>query len=69
MAKKELVIEIISNNIEQTIRNEIPIDKILTEYLAGVFDNDEEERNINDTKFNEESNRDVESVKSNESMI
>jgi hypothetical protein len=63
-AKKELVIEIISNNIEQTIRNEIPIDKILTEYLAGVFDNEEEERNINDTRLNQESNRDDESIKS-----
>ena len=42
LKKKEYVIEIISETIEETIRNQIPIDKILTEYLAGVFDDDTE---------------------------
>ena len=49
LKKKEFVIELISETIEETIRNQIPIDKILTEYLAGVFDEDTQEKvNIND---------------------
>ena len=48
LKKKEFVIEIISNNIEQTIRNQIPIDKILTEYLSGVF----EDEKINNSNIN-----------------
>tara|TARA_A100001015_G_scaffold306025_1_gene399663 strand:- start:362 stop:1279 length:918 start_codon:yes stop_codon:yes gene_type:complete len=47
LKKKEIVIEVISDTIEETIRNQIPIDKILTEYLAGVFDEDSYE-NSND---------------------
>ena len=38
LQKKEKVIELISETIEDTIRNQIPIDKILTEYLSGVFE-------------------------------
>ena len=57
LKKKEIVINLISETIEETIRNQIPIDKILTEYLAGVFD--EESRNetknyMNDLKEIEE---------------
>ena len=44
LKKKEIVIELISETIEETIRNQIPIDKILTEYLAGVFDEESEEK-------------------------
>ena len=47
LKKKEIVIELISETIEETIRNQIPIDKILTEYLAGVFDEDETDGKIN----------------------
>ena len=47
LKKKELVINLISDNIEQTIRNQIPIDKILTEYLAGVFEDEKINSNIN----------------------
>ena len=47
LKKKEIVIELISETIEETIRNQIPIDKILTEYLAGVFD-EESDKKIND---------------------
>ena len=38
LQKKEVVILNISNIIEDSLRNQIPIDKILTEYLSGVFD-------------------------------
>lgn len=38
LQKKEKVIDLISETIEDTIRNQIPIDKILTEYLSGVFE-------------------------------
>ena len=55
LKKKEQVIIIISETIEETIRNEIPIDEILTEYLAGVFQEDQDEENndrvINDKEF------------------
>jgi len=47
LKKKELVINLISDNIEQTIRNQIPIDKILTEYLVGVFEDEKINSNIN----------------------
>lgn len=45
LKKKEIVISLISETIEQTIRNQIPIDKILTEYLSGVFDDEKQESN------------------------
>lgn len=45
LKKKEIVISLISETIEETIRNQIPIDKILTEYLSGVFDEDEQSKN------------------------
>jgi hypothetical protein len=48
LKKKEIVIELVSETIEETIRNQIPIDKILTEYLAGVFD----EENNNNQQIN-----------------
>ena len=50
LKKKESVIQLISENIEETIRNQIPIDKILTEYLSGVFD---EENNNNNQQINQ----------------
>jgi len=45
LKKKEIVISLISETIEETIRNQIPIDKILTEYLSGVFEEDEQQKN------------------------
>ena len=45
LKKKEIVVALISETIEETIRNQIPIDKILTEYLSGVFDEDNEKNN------------------------
>ena len=45
LKKKEIVVSLISETIEETIRNQIPIDKILTEYLSGVFDEDEQSKN------------------------
>ena len=42
LQKKEIVISLISDTIEETIRNQIPIDKILTEYLSGVFEDKED---------------------------
>lgn len=44
LKKKEMVVLVISETIEETIRNQIPIDKILTEYLSGVFENDSNEQ-------------------------
>ena len=49
--KKEYVIMIISETIEETIRNQIPIDKILTEYLAGVFEDDNNNKVISDKQL------------------
>jgi len=43
LKKKEIVVSLISETIEETIRNQIPIDKILTEYLSGVFNEDEQQ--------------------------
>lgn len=54
MKKKEFVIELISETIEETIRNQIPIDKILTEYLAGVFDEENSSSNQNNLSVNNE---------------
>ena len=51
LKKKEFVVNLISETIEETIRNQIPIDKILTEYLSGVFNQDEKEeetKNVSD---------------------
>ena len=45
LRKKEIVVSLISETIEETIRNQIPIDKILTEYLSGVFDEEEQSKN------------------------
>ena len=50
LQKKEKVIELISETIENTIRNQIPIDKILTEYLSGVFESQ------NDSTYTESTN-------------
>lgn len=47
LRKKEIVVSLISETIEETIRNQIPIDKILTEYLSGVFEEDEQSKNDN----------------------
>ena len=79
LKKKEIVVSLISETIEETIRNQIPIDKILTEYLSGVFDEDEQSKNdsIIDNKseveeeieeeLEEESDQDNESDDDNES--
>ena len=56
LKKKEIVVALISETIEETIRNQIPIDKILTEYLSGVFDEDNERNERN----NESKSRDNE---------
>ena len=50
LQKKEKVIELISETIENTIRNQSPIDKILTEYLSGVFESQ------NDSTYTESTN-------------
>jgi len=75
LKKKEIVVSLISETIEETIRNQIPIDKILTEYLSGVFEEDEQSKNetITDNKseieeeLEEESDQDNESDEDNES--
>ena len=36
LQKKEIVISVICETIEESIRNQIPIGKILTEYLAPL---------------------------------
>ena len=80
LKKKEIVVSLISETIEETIRNQIPIEKILTEYLSGVFDEDEQSKNktstdnkseIEDNELEEESDEDLgeESDKDNESDI
>ena len=45
---KTIIQGIISETVEETIRNQIPIESILNEYLSGVFDenDDNEEKNI-----------------------
>lgn len=50
LKKKEEVIIIISNIIEDSIRNQIPIDKILTEYLSGIFDKEVNTKNNSDSE-------------------
>ena len=40
---KEIFIQNISKIIEDIIRNELPLEKILNEYLLGVFENNNEE--------------------------
>lgn len=71
LRKKEIVISLISEKIEETIRNQIPIDKILTEYLSGVFEEDEQSKNetttYNKSEIEEESDHDNESDQDNES--
>ena len=52
LRKKEIVVSLISETIEETIRNQIPIDKILTEYLSGVFDEDEQQSKNETTSDN-----------------
>ena len=56
LKKKEIVISLISETIEETIRNQIPIDKILTEYLSGVFD-EEEQQSKNETTIDNKSKK------------
>ena len=71
LKKKEIVVSLISETIEETIRNQIPIDKILTEYLSGVFEEDEQSKNetttYNKSEIEEESDHDKESDQDNES--
>ena len=75
LKKKEIVVSLISETIEETIRNQIPIDKILTEYLSGVFEEDEQSKNETTTdnkseieeELEEESDQDNESDEDNES--
>lgn len=75
LKKKEIVVSLISETIEQTIRNQIPIDKILTEYLSGVFEEDEQSKNEtttdNKSEIEEESEEDLEeeSDQDNESEL
>tara|TARA_B100000287_G_scaffold435051_1_gene501604 strand:- start:4359 stop:5258 length:900 start_codon:yes stop_codon:yes gene_type:complete len=40
---KEVIINLISNCIKETIVKQIPIDYILSEYLSGVFEEEEQE--------------------------
>ena len=63
--KKEKVISLISDTIEETIRNQIPIDKILTEYLSGVFDDDNDNTSSSldkkDNKYDDDSISEIDS--------
>ena len=60
LRKKEIVVSLISETIEETIRNQIPIDKILTEYLSGVFEEDEQSKNETTTDNKLEKEKDFE---------
>lgn len=42
--EKHVVIQVISDSIEDTIANQIPIEYILSEYLAGAFDEEPNEQ-------------------------
>ena len=67
LKKKEIVISLISETIEITIRNQIPIDKILTEYLSGVFNEEEQQyNNKNNTHNQHEINQDDENDENDE---
>ena len=83
LQKKEKVIELISETIEDTIRNQIPIDKILTEYLSGVFEsqstssthtsstnnlNNDESENENENEIESESEESEESESDQEEI-
>jgi len=59
LKKKEIVVNLISETIEETIRNQIPIDKILTEYLSGVFDEDEKNETTTEDKPKKEEIKDI----------
>jgi hypothetical protein len=61
LKKKEIVVSLISETIEETIRNQIPIDKILTEYLSGVFDEDEQQSK-NETTSDNKLEKEIEDV-------
>ena len=65
LKKKEIVVSVISETIEETIRNQIPIDKILTEYLSGVFENDSNEQLNNELQNSSLDNQD--NISDNES--
>jgi hypothetical protein len=52
-SEKCRVIEIIAVSIEDTIANQIPIEYILNEYLAGAFDDDEPINQLSDLTTNE----------------
>ena len=69
LKKKDIVVSLISETIEETIRNQIPIDKILTEYLSGVFEEDEQSKNetITDNKSEIEEELEEQSYQDNES--
>ena len=55
LESKENIILVIENIIEDSIRNQIPLDKILTEYLEGVFNKETEVENAISLKSLEES--------------
>lgn len=70
LRKKEIVVSVISETIEETIRNQIPIDKILTEYLSGVFENDSNDQLNNELQNNpleNEENEDSDNRSDNDS--
>ena len=62
LKKKEIVVSLISETIEETIRNQIPIDKILTEYLSGVFDEDEQQSKNETTSDNKLEKEEIEDL-------
>jgi hypothetical protein len=67
LQKKEKVIELISETIEDTIRNQIPIDKILTEYLSGVFESQSDNTHTASTNAASTNNLDNNEESENES--
>ena len=55
--KKDYLVSLISNYIEDAIRNQIPIEKILNEYLCDLFDNSNNDDSSNQIdKLNEYDN-------------
>lgn len=48
---KKNIMSLISNTIDETIRQQIPIESILNEYLMGVFNDDEDENDENENEL------------------
>jgi hypothetical protein len=62
--KKEDLYSLISETVDETIRNQIPIESILTEYLSGVWDdnNDDEEKDMTGADIISEAGSDISDI-------